>query len=57
VAPPVGLDELADDRTPQTMLDLGSRIAMATEVRRLRFEPDAGFWPLLHEQLGPEPRG
>lgn len=57
VAPPVGLDELADDRTPQTMLDLGSRIAMATEVRRLRFEPDAGFWPLLHEQLGPVPRG
>jgi len=57
IAPPVGLDELADDTTPQTMLDLGSRLALATEIRKLLFTPDAGFWPLLTRDLGSDPRG
>jgi hypothetical protein len=57
VAPPVGLDEIPDDDTPQTMLDLGSRIVTAVAVRRLHFRPDAGFWPLITANLGDDPRG
>ena len=57
ITPPVGLDQVADDTTPQTMLDLGSRLALATEVRKLVFTPDAGFWPLLTRDLGSGPRG
>ncbi len=57
IAPPVGLDEIATDQTPQTMLDLGTRIVTSTEVRRLMFTPDAGFWPVLTENLGRVPRG
>lgn len=57
VAPPVGLDQLADTKTPQTMIDLASRLVLGTEVRRLVFTPDAGFWPLLTKDLGSGPRG
>ena len=57
ITPPVGLDQLADDTTPQTMLDLSSRLVLATEVRKLVFTPDAGFWPLLTRDLGSGPRG
>jgi hypothetical protein len=57
VAPPVGLNELPDDTTPQRMLDFGGRIVTAVEARRLVFTPDPGFWPLITDNLGDTPRG
>jgi len=57
IAPPVGLDETAGDETPQSMIDCGTRIVTSTTVRRLTFTPDAGFWPVLTENLGRDPRG
>jgi hypothetical protein len=52
ITPPVGLDEVAVASTSLTMIDLGARLVTATEVRRLHFTPDAGFWPLLTDALG-----
>lgn len=56
VTPPVGLDEVADASTSLAMVDLGARLVTATEVRRLHFTPDAGFWPLLTDALGRDHR-
>jgi hypothetical protein len=56
ITPPVGLDEVADASTSLAMVDLGARLVTATEVRRLHFTPDAGFWPLLTDALGRDHR-
>ena len=57
IAPPVGVDELADGDTPAAMLDTGARLAQATAVRRLLFTPDNGFWPLLATTFLSDPKG
>ncbi|HOX27196.1 MAG TPA: hypothetical protein PLL30_15785 [Candidatus Krumholzibacteria bacterium] len=57
VAPPVGLDGIGGGGTTQAMLEAGSRLVEAAPVRRLRFLPDAGFWPLLTETFINDTRG
>ncbi len=47
IAPPVGLGELADGRTPLAMLETATRLAMAVPVYRLIFRPDEGFWSVI----------
>ena len=57
IAPPVGLEEVADTETRLAMLDLGSRLVEWVPVRRLIFLPDRGFWPILKRSFTTELRG
>jgi hypothetical protein len=51
VAPPVGLDQVADGGTTAAMLEFATRLALTVPVRRLIFRPDPGFWPIIHDGL------
>ncbi len=51
VAPPVGLDQVADGGTTAAMLEFATRLALTVPVRRLVFRPDPGFWPVINEGL------
>ncbi len=51
VAPPVGLDQMADGSTTAAMLEFATRLALTVPVRRLIFRPDPGFWSVIHEGL------
>jgi hypothetical protein len=51
VAPPVGLDQMADGSTATAMLEFATRLALAVPVRRLIFCPDPGFWRVVQEGL------
>jgi hypothetical protein len=57
IAPPVGLEEVADTETRLAMLDLGSRLVEWVPVRRLIFLPDRGFWPIIKRTFTAELRG
>jgi hypothetical protein len=57
VAPPVPLEDVADDTTTASMLDIATRLVHHVPVRRLSFTRDPGFWSLLADPLSPCSRG
>ena len=51
VCPPVRLQDPLTPDIKLRMLDLAEKLQRVAPVSRLEFTPDAGLWPIVHEQL------
>ncbi len=52
IVPPVGLDEVPGDGTVPTMIEMAAGLLDRTEVLRLEFLPDPGFWQPIASHFG-----
>ena len=52
IVPPVGLDQVPDENTVPAMVDTAATLLDRTEVLRLEFLPDPGFWRPISARFG-----
>jgi len=55
IMPPVGLDQVPDNDTVPTMMDLAARMTDKVPVARLELLPDPGFWNIIGERFSLAP--